>query len=101
MKSNVIISLIVSAIINLVGMLINYLSFLDRNYLKLAIKNYGGECMLESGFGLRVFHSYPMMEGQTSSHNLSFDILGLIASVLIIGILVFVILLLVKKIIRK
>ena len=101
MKSNVIVSLIVSGIINLIGMLVNYLSYMDRNYLKLSIKNYGGECMLESGFGLRVFHVYPMMEGQSSSHNLSFDILGFIASVLVIGVLVFVIVLLAKKIMKK
>ena len=101
MKNNVIISLIVSGIINLAGMLINYLSFIDRNYLKLSIRNYGGECMLERGFGLRVFHIFPMVEGESSSHNLSFDILGLIVSVVVIGALVFAILFIVKKIIRK
>ncbi len=101
MKNNVIISLVVSVFINLVGMLINYLSFVKRNYLMFSIKMPGGECMNENGFGLNVFHTYAMLPEDHDRHKLTFSILGLILSVLAIGFIVYVLLFVIRKLLRK
>ena len=95
------ISLGASAALNLIGLLVNYLSFRSDQRLLLALRSYGGECMLEIGFGWRVFHTYAMREGQPNTAKLSFAPIELILQILLVAAILFGILLLVKKLAHK
>ena len=79
-----ILALILSVVINLVGMYVNYKSFEETKYLKLAYKMYGGECLIEFGFGLRVLHKYSMRKDQPSTATLHFAPITLFVSVFLL-----------------
>ena len=97
MKRNIILSLIISSVINLVGMLINFISFNNSGHMPLAIKIPGGECLLELGFGLRAFHTYAMRMGDSDSVSFSFAPITLIVQILLIALIVFIIITIIKK----
>ena len=97
MKRNIILSLIISSVINLVGMLINFISFSNSGHMPLAIKIPGGECMLEIGFGLRAFHTYAMAMGDSDSVSFKFAPISFIVQILVVALIVFIIILIIKK----
>ncbi|MCR4949934.1 MAG: hypothetical protein K6A40_01280 [Solobacterium sp.] len=70
------------------GMLINYRAYQSGNYLKWSFKMHGGECTLERGFGLSVFHVYPMTMDGTSTHSLSLDPISFLLSIAILTALI-------------
>ena len=65
-------ALCASLTVNLGIMLINYFSYADSNYLKLAYRSHGGEITVEFSPGLIVSHIYAMTADGTNSHNLRF-----------------------------
>jgi len=90
--------LIISILILLVGMLINYLYYLNNKHLLLAIKMYGGEILIEYGFGLRFVHIYSMFNDQNDSISLKFDLFNLIITFILIFLIVYLIVYIIKKI---
>lgn len=91
-------ALLVSLVVNLCGMLANYLAFNNTNYLWLSFKMWGGECMSESGFGLRVFHVYGMTPDQATSHSLSFDPVNLVVQVVVVAVVARLVMLVIAKV---
>ena len=86
------IAAVISLIVNLGGMIVNYLHFQKTNYLLFSVKSYGGEYMGESGFGLWVSHIYPMTaDAGKATHSLHFSPVSFILSVLVIWAAVYVI----------
>jgi len=76
------IALITSLAINLVLLFINYHSYIESNYLKFSYRMYGGEIMIEYGFGWRVVHIYAMSMEDTNTHSLHFSPLSLLLTIL-------------------
>ena len=69
-------SAIIAFAICLCGCLYNYLSFKRIKMMPLAIRTWGGECMLEEGFGMSAFHVYAMTPDGSNSVRLGFSILN-------------------------
>lgn len=70
----IIVSGAISLVLNLFGMLVNYLSYRSSGWLLLKTEGWGGEITIEYGYGgLRVVHIFAMMEGESGSVNLTFD----------------------------
>ena len=88
----------VSLVLNFICMIVNYLSFLDSNYLMWSIKMYGGEYMGEFSPGLRVNHIYGMRPEDGNTHTLHFSPVTLIISLLVIFGAVLLIMLIISKI---
>ena len=61
------IALAAAFVICLAGCLYNHLAFEKSGHFPLGFKEYGGECMMEQGFGMRAFHVYPMTDGMDGS----------------------------------
>ena len=95
------ISFAISAALNLIGMLVNYLHFREAERLLLAVRSYGGECMLEIGCGWRVFHTDAMREGQENTAALHFSPITLALQILLLAAVIFGLLLLIKKLTHK
>ena len=85
----------VSLALNFICMLVNYLSYLDSNYLKFSIRTYGGEFMGEFSPGLMVSHIYGMTSEQGNSHILRLEPISLIISLLVVFGIVFLIMMIV------
>lgn len=101
MKQNIILSLLISLGINLVGMLINFITFKNTNHMPLAIKMPGGECLLEIGFGLRAFHTYAMRMGDSDRVSFTFAPITLIIQLIVIAGIILLIILLINKLRQK
>lgn len=86
------ISMIAGLLLTLMGMLVNYLSFKDRNWLKLAINRFGGEITIQYGFGLRMVHIYAMEQGGHDSIRLSFDPFSFVVCFIVLSLIVFLVL---------
>lgn len=98
MKLNIILSSIISLGINLLTLFINYLYYLANNHLLLAFKHYGGEITIEHGFGLILRHIYAMRSTDRDSIRLLFSPLSFIAHFIVIALIVFIIIIIIKKI---
>lgn len=92
---------LVSLLITLTGMYINYRSYIDTDYLKLSLKMHGGEITVENGFGLIVSHIYPMTENASASHNLRISVPGFLLTFLVIAVLITLILTIWQKLRRE
>ena len=92
------ISLTAGLVISLLGMLINYRSYLKRGYLKLCITNHGGEITIQDGFGLRCVHIYAMEMGQSGSQSLRFAPVNLLVHILVIALIVYLIITVIEKV---
>lgn len=100
MKKNIISSLKVSLIINILCIVINLISIATFEFLPIGIGFGGGDCVVRSGFGLVTTKTYPEMpvyEPIESSTSLEFSFLSLLISFII----VFSIVLIFKKISSK
>ena len=89
--------MITGLILTLLGMLVNYLSFRDRKWLKLAISRFGGEITIQYGFGLRMVHIYAMEQGGHDSVRLSFDPFSFLVCFVILSLIVFLILSIISR----
>lgn len=84
------ITLIISFLITLAGLLINYLSFKDQGSMPLAINHFGGEITVMTGFGLRCVHIYAMTPDGRDLVSLSFSMMSFILTFLLIAVIVYV-----------
>ena len=97
----VLLSLIISLVINLAGGLINYIYYRFNRHLLLCFRYFGGEITVESGFGVVFRHIYAMsMEGKDSL-SIYFEPLLFAVWVLAIALIIFLILMLAGKFRKK
>lgn len=96
-----ILSAIVSLVLNAAAFVVNYCSWLRDHRLPLALRMHGGEITVELGFGLRGNHIYAMTPEGLTTHNLHFDPLSMILCLLMGIALIYLILLIIGKVRRK
>ena len=94
-------SVIISLLIVLAGMLVNYRAYQKDHHLKYSIRNHGGEITIEYGFGLEAVHIYTMEMGGHDSHRLRFDIVNFLLSLAAITLIVFVAMTIVTHIMNR
>ncbi len=99
MKKNLITSIIISIVINVICTLTNFICAHFFDFLPLGLKTDGGEYISYSGFGilLEKFYSLSLPEDAKYSSKVSFNILSFIIYFIIIFIIVFLIIYLIKK----
>ena len=83
-------SFIISLIVNIIGLITNYMYYTNNKSLLMAYRSYGGEYMGEFGFGLIVSHIYSMTANGTDSINIRFSILLFLLSLIIIALIAFI-----------
>lgn len=96
MKKLILKSLVITTIINAVGVLTNYLTAKLGDFLLIYVSLSGGEYRGYVGFGILLEHIYPMTDGTRATH-ISFSILNFITYYLLIFIIVLLILFIVKR----
>ena len=94
-------SLGISLIVDIIGTLINYFGFRNSGHLPLGFKTWGGECLSESGFGMRVFHVYAMTPDGQSSAKVWFSIIDFLIWLLAIAAIIWLMLFLIGLIAKK
>ena len=96
-----VISAIVSVVLNAAAFVVNLVSWNADHRLPLALRMHGGEITVEFGFGLRGVHIYAMSMEDVSTHSLHFDPISMVLCLLIgIGI-VYLLLFIGGKVFRK
>ena len=98
MGKRILISMLVSALINAAGSFANFMAFRQTNHLLLGFRQYGGEIMVEQGFGTIVSHIYPMTPDKVTTHHFHFSILMFAIWTLAMGIIVFLLLTVIGKV---
>lgn len=98
---NIIISFIMALGLCLSGLGINYAFFRRYGWLKFAINTYGGEIIVEDGFGLTARHIYTMTSEWSDSVSLSFNIISFIIWLLVIWLILYLFALLAGKIVKS
>ena len=93
-----ILSALVSLVLNLAAFVTNLCSWHRDHRLPLALRIHGGEITAELGFGLRGTHIYGMTPDAITTHSLRFDLISMILCLLIGIALVYLILLIIRKI---
>ena len=96
-----ILSAVISLVLNAAAFVVNLLSWQGNNRLPLALRMHGGEVTSELGFGLRGNHIYGMTPDQLTNHSLTFDPVSMAICLLIGILLVYLVLLLIGKLKRK
>ena len=81
---------LISLIVNVIGLVINYTYFLSNNTLMMAYKIHGGEITSEFGFGLKVNHIYSMLPNGNDTTTISFSIIIFIIGLLLIGFIAYI-----------
>ena len=100
MKKNVIISTIITIVINVICFIINLICAYANGSIPLGIKVSGGEMTSYSGFGVYLRKIYPLTtieSGETVSTTIGFNFLSLLLTL----VLIFVVALIIVSIIRK
>lgn len=99
MKKLIIKSVVITTIINAIGVLANYLTAKLGDFLLIYVSQSGGEYRGYVGFGILLEHIYPMTDGTTPSKitHISFSILNFITYYVLIFLIVFLIMYLVKR----
>ena len=87
-----ILSLLISAALTLCGLLINLFVYRSGGVMPLSFTSYGGEIIIDIGFGLRATHIYSMLPGGGDSKTLHFDILSFLFTMLVIFLIVYLVL---------
>lgn len=98
---NIYLSGIISLIINIVGMFINYQSYLTNKHLLLSFKRHGGEITYENGFGISVIHKYAMNMNQSDTHTMRFSLIGLIVSLVVVFMITYLLITVIRAILKK
>ena len=96
-----ILSAVISLVLNAAAFVVNLLSWQGNHRLPLALRMHGGEVTAELGFGLRGTHIYGMTPDQLTNHSLTFDPVSMVLCLLIGILLVYLVLLLIGKLKRK
>ena len=81
-------SIIISCIVNVILLIINYLCALLFDKLPLSISFAGGDCTEYIGFGIHMLKVFPLSNNGTTSTSISFDAVSLLISLVIIFVLV-------------
>lgn len=87
-----VISAVFSLILTSVGLIVNLIWYRLNGRLLLGIRMYGGEIVIQSGFGLMFRHIYSMRPDGADSIRLSFDLLNFIMTFIAIFAIIFVLL---------
>ena len=96
-----VISAVFSLILTSVGLVINLIWYRLNGRLLLGVRMYGGEIVIQSGFGLLYRHIYSMAIDGHDTISLRFDILSFILTFIVIFAAVFVILTAASLLLRK
>lgn len=95
-------ALIVSLIINAIGVIVNLIFYLKHKSLLLAVPMNGGEWTGQAGFGMLLNHTYPMtIDGVTNGTEqiwLQFEPISLIVTLLLAFIPAYIILKICSKV---
>ncbi len=103
MKNKIVVSSVVSIIINVLCCLINYLSACWNHIMPLSVAITGGDCVNHIGFGVDMLEIFPMIDNsQLSSatsnvYEISFHPLSFFVCLIAVFAIVFIISLLFKK----
>lgn len=102
MSKRIVIRSAILALVAVVGLLVNLVSYRRSNKLLFAVRRLGGDCFEYQGLGLKVLEIYPETEqGAASVHRyLSFDPESFLVTFAVLFAVFFVILLLRRKAIR-
>jgi hypothetical protein len=79
---------LISCLLTLCGMFVNYRSYAANNHLKWKYDIPGGECLNEVGFGLSAFHTYGITPDQADTHKLSFDVINFVLTLVIVTLMI-------------
>jgi hypothetical protein len=103
MKKKLILSSIITIIINAVLCIVNLIFALTTNTLPLAYSMSGGDAIIKTGFGIELTKIYSIVPANQSgvSANVSFDIVSLLIGIVAIFIIVFVIVLIICALNKK
>ena len=97
----IILSAIVSVVLNAAAFVVNYVGWARDKWMPLALKMHGGEVTVEFGFGLRATHIYAMRADEITTHSLHFDPVSMVICLLVgIGV-VYLLLTVGGKILKK
>ncbi len=97
----VLIAGILTLVIELMGMAVNYFYYQSNGWLLISHKGFGGEITIEHGFGLQVVHIYAMTPEDSGSVMLRFSPISFITFFIIIFVLVYLILFAAEKLQKK
>ena len=96
-----IVSAIVSLVLNAAAFVTNLVSWGKTHHLPLALRRHGGEITVEQGFGLRGVHIYAMTPQEADAHSLGFDPVSMVLCLLAGIAVVYLILFIAGKILKK
>ncbi|MBQ7432354.1 MAG: hypothetical protein IJV50_02670 [Lachnospiraceae bacterium] len=96
-----IIAVVISLLVNGIGMYVNYRAFQQGNYLKWCVRRVGGEITIENGFGWQATHIYPMLPDEEVTHTLRFRPVSFLMYVVAAALMIYVVLILADKLRAK
>lgn len=88
---------LIALVITLIGMAVNGAFYAAGNIMPLSVPIYGGEVIMDIGFGLRAVYVYSMLPDGGSSRHLYFSPVSLIICLIPITLAVFLVLLVINK----
>lgn len=101
MKRNIIISVLISIVVNMLAFIINFACGYFNGFLPLSTNLGGGDAVISVGFGIKLTKFYPEIlngvENATANDKIDFDPISLIITFVLLFIIVFII----KSIITK
>ena len=83
--------------LTIAGMLVNLAAWFSGGLMPLKYTAYGGELIMDTGFGLRAVYIYAMTPDGTNSRSLHFDIISFVICLLVLFAAVFLIITAVRK----
>ncbi len=98
MRKKLMVSFLLSLVINAVLMGVNYISYQNTKYLKYAFDVHGGEITIQYASGLRATHIYGMTADAGTTHSLNISWISLITYMFICTVVIFLILYLIQSI---
>ena len=94
-------SLKTAAVLTFIGMAVNILFHMTGRVIPLAYTMYGGECIIDMGFGIRVTHIYSMTMDGSDSVKAGFDPVSFIVCFVLIYLIVLILRKIARRMIRK
>lgn len=94
-------ALIGAAVLTFAGLAVNLIFHMTGRIIPLAYTMYGGECIIDMGFGIRVTHIYSMTMGGSDSVDAGFDPVSFIVCFVLIYLIVLILRKIARRMIRK
>ena len=88
----------IALILDIIGTVINFLGFRSSGHFPLGFRTYGGECMMESGFGMRAFHTYAMSPEESDSVRMWFSLPDFLIWLLAGTVLILIVIVIIKAV---